>query len=273
MANFVVTGARSGIGAATARRLSEASNTVVGVDIADVDVTADLSTSAGRASAVAAVTEACGGVVHGVVCCAGLGSLSPHPGGRMVAVNYYGAVDFLSGLRPALGRAGSASAVVISSSSTTTQPGIPQDLVTACLERTEEEATALGESLGALLAYPATKLALAWWVRREAVQANWIGEGIRLNAIAPGMIDTPMTSGADVNPDLAKALDYYPVPMGRRGRPEEIASVADFLLGPGSSLLCGSVLFADGGTDAVCRPTDWPAAWTPSNEELARLFT
>jgi NAD(P)-dependent dehydrogenase (short-subunit alcohol dehydrogenase family) len=87
------------------------------------------------------------------------------------------------------------------------------------------------------------------------------------------MIDTPMTGGPDVNPELAKALDYYPVPMGRRGRPEEIAAVADFLLGPGASLICGTVLFADGGTDAVCRPTDWPAAWSPSNDDLARLFS
>lgn len=116
--------------------------------------------------------------------------------------------------------------------------------------------------------YPATKLALARWVRANAVAAEWIGAGIRINAVAPGMIETPMTSGADLDPELAKLLDVYPVPLGRRGRPEEVAHVIEFLLDARSSLLCGSVLFADGGTDALLRGADWPAVWEPDAAEL-----
>ncbi|WP_072687888.1 SDR family oxidoreductase [Rhodococcus marinonascens] len=270
MANYVITGSASGIGAASRRKLESDGHTVIGVDVADTDVVADLSTPGGRSAAAAAVDEASGGVVHGLVCCAGLGPLSRLPGGKLVAVNFFGAVDLVTALKPALERARNASVVVISSSSTTTQPGIPENLTTACLDDDEAEAVRIGDEVTAIPAYPASKLALAWWIRREAVRAEWIGKGIRLNAIAPGMIDTPMTSGAD--PELAKALDFYPMPLGRRGRPDEIAALIEFLLGPGSTLFCGSVVFADGGTDAQLRQQDWPAAWIPTTDELTRHF-
>ncbi|MFF2108014.1 SDR family oxidoreductase [Rhodococcus koreensis] len=272
MATYVITGAASGIGAASRHTLEAGGHTVIGVDLAHTDVTADLSTPGGRAAAAAAVTERSGGVVDGLVCCAGLGSLSHVPGGKLIAVNYFGAVELVTALKPALERANGASVVVISSSSTTTQPGIPENLVTACLRGDEAEAVRIGDEVTAIPAYPASKLALAWWIRREAVRPEWIGSGIRLNAIAPGMIDTPMTSGDDLDPELAKALDFYPVPLGRRGRPDEIAALVEFLLGPGSTLFCGSVVFADGGTDAQLRQQDWPAAWNPTPEELTRHF-
>ncbi|QBJ95300.1 SDR family oxidoreductase [Rhodococcus sp. ABRD24] len=272
MVNIVVTGAASGIGAATLDRLRTSGHDAIGVDLAGTDITADLASIEGRQDAVAAVLDSTSGLVHGVVCCAGLGPLSSHSGGKLVAVNYFGAVNFLDGLRPALARAGQAYAVAISSSSTSTQPGIPEKLVAACLAGDESAAVALGDTVGAIPAYPASKLALAHWVRRSAVTADWIGAGIRLNAIAPGMIDTPMTSGPDLDPGLAKALDFYPVPLGRRGRPDEIAALIEFLTGDTASLLCGSVLFADGGTDALLRQTDWPSIWEPTPEDLTRHF-
>ena len=86
------------------------------------------------------------------------------------------------------------------------------------------------------------------------------------------MIDTPMTFGPDVDPDLAKALQHYPIPLGRPGRAHEVASVIEFLLSDAAALLCGSVVYADGGTDAFLRGTDWPAPWSPTPDELAELF-
>lgn len=271
-ASFVITGAGSGIGAATALRLRSAGHTVVGIDLRGSDITADLSQPEGRAAAVAAALEACDGIVDGAVCCAGLGPLAAPPGDLLVSVNYFGAVEVLDGLRSALARSEHGSAVAISSSSASTQPMIPLDLVAACLAADESDARAKALAAGAIFAYPASKLALAHWVRRESVRKEWIGSGIRLNAVAPGMIDTPMTSGPGLDPELAKALDFYPVPMGRRGRPDEIAALIEFLLGPATSLLCGSVLYADGGTDAQLRQTDWPAPWEPTPEQLAAQF-
>jgi NAD(P)-dependent dehydrogenase (short-subunit alcohol dehydrogenase family) len=75
------------------------------------------------------------------------------------------------------------------------------------------------------------------------------------------MIDTPMIAEGRTFPEIAAGLDMFPLPLGRPGRPEEIAALVDYLLGPDGRFFCGSILFCDGGTDALLRPDDWPSAW------------
>jgi NAD(P)-dependent dehydrogenase (short-subunit alcohol dehydrogenase family) len=186
-------------------------------------------------------------------------------------VNYFGAVEVLNGLRPLLDPGGAA--VAISSNSTTVQPEIPADLVESCLVHDEGLSARLADGHGSLLAYPASKLALAHWVRREATGPEWAGSGLRLNAIAPGMIDTPMVAEMRADATTGPMLELLPIPLGRPGRPEEIATLVEFLLGPGGSFFCGSVLFCDGGSDALLRPTDWPAAWDISARTLGRQLS
>jgi NAD(P)-dependent dehydrogenase (short-subunit alcohol dehydrogenase family) len=120
---------------------------------------ADLSTSDGRRDAVARATEQSGGVLDGIVTCAGLAGLPGRAGSLLAAVNYFGTVDLLEGLRPHL-RSGGA-AVAISSNSTTVQPAIPADLVEACLGHDEVLSAEIADARGSLVAYPATKLAVA----------------------------------------------------------------------------------------------------------------
>jgi NAD(P)-dependent dehydrogenase (short-subunit alcohol dehydrogenase family) len=106
--------------------------------------------------------------------------------------------------------------------------------------------------------YPASKMALAHWVRTRATTSEWIGSGIRLNAIAPGLIATPMTEGGI---DFVLSLgDTYPVPIQRAGQPEEVAGLLAYLLSPLASFFVGSFVVMDGGTDAALRATDWPGA-------------
>jgi len=255
----VVTGAASGIGAATAARLTRAGWRVIGVDKDEFDIVADLGTPEGRRRAVEESAVRCGGSLAGIVTCAGQAAMPGRPGSQLCAVNYFGTVEVLEGLRPLLGAG--AAAVAISSNSTTVQPAIPADLVEACLQHDEPLRARLADEHGSLAAYPATKLAVAHWVRREATGPRWAGAGLRLNAVAPGMIDTPMVAEIRADPEAGPLLDFLPIPVGRPGRPEEIAALVEFLLGPDAGFFCGSVVFCDGGSDALLRTRDWPAAW------------
>lgn len=262
---MVVTGAASGIGAACAARLGGAGYRVVTVDLHDADVVADVGTAAGRAHAVGAVGDISDGVLAGVVTCAGLAGAPDRAGSLLASVNYFGTVDLLNGWRPLL--AGGGSAVAISSNSTTVQPAIPAPLVAAFLAHDEEGARALADGAGSMLTYPASKLALAYWVRAQATGPEWAGAGIGLNAIAPGMIETPMVADMRSDAEVGPLLAMLPIPVGRTGRPDEIAALVELLLGPDGGFFCGSVLFCDGGSDALLRTSDWPAAWDISVRE------
>jgi len=271
---IVVTGAASGIGAATSARLARDGHQVIGVDVHDADVLADLSTSDGRREAIDAVTARAGGSLDGLVTCAGLGPVPARAGSAIVSVNYFGTVELLDGLRPLLAAGHASAAVAISSNSTPCSPGVPDDIIELCRAGDEAGARARADEIGAMNGvYPASKVAVARWVRRHAVTAEWIGAGIRLNAIAPGMIDTAMIAEGRADPTVAPMLDLFPIPAGGPGRPEEVAAVVAFLLGPDSSLLCGSLVFADGGTDALLRTDDWPAPWDLDLGAVAKTFT
>jgi NAD(P)-dependent dehydrogenase (short-subunit alcohol dehydrogenase family) len=241
------------------------------VDKDETDIVADLATPAGRREAVEKAAALSGGALAGIVTCAGLAGTPDRAGSLVASVNYFGTVDVLDGLRPLLAPGGAA--VVISSNSTTVQPAIPADLVASCLDHDEELSARIADTHTSLEAYPAAKLALAHWVRRNATGADWAGSGLRLNAIAPGMIDTPMVAGMRADPKAGPLLDMLPIPVGRPGRPEEIAALVDLLLGPDGAFFCGSVLFCDGGSDALLRTNDWPAAWDISVRGLGKQLS
>lgn len=254
MATVCVTGTASGIGRATREHLESTGIEVVGVDLHDADVTGDLSRQEDRGRIVAEVLDACGGVLDGLVPCAGLST--PFPDEMIVRVNYYGTMEIVTGLRPALARSEQASLVMISSNSTTMTPGLSVDDAMVYLRSGEEEAVRHFAASSSFTAYPAGKLAIAYWVRQNSAQ--WLSDGIRVNGVAPGVIDTAMVRPLLDIPDIKATLDRVPIPLARWGRPEEIAAVIGFLLSAQSSYIVGQVIFADGGTDALLQPFAHP---------------
>lgn len=85
---YVITGAASGTGAATAKTLREQGHTVIGVDLQGVEVAADLSTNAGRVEAAAKASEAAAGRVDAVIACAGIAAALETQGPQTGCLNY-----------------------------------------------------------------------------------------------------------------------------------------------------------------------------------------
>ena len=251
MGTHLVTGAASGLGAAVTERLRDRGERVVTVDLHDADVTADLGTAAGREDALVRARELVDGPLTGLVPCAGLGPQVPDHA-LIASVNFFGAVAFLDGCLDALAGGTPSAAVAISSNSTTIDPTVHADLVLAFTRGDEEGARALASGLAGNTVYASSKVAIARAVRSRV--GDWGARGVRINAVAPGPFRSPLLQQGLDDPTFGPLIEALQVPTGEIGTPHQVAAAIDFLLGPDASYVHGSILFVDGGIDALLRP-------------------
>jgi NAD(P)-dependent dehydrogenase (short-subunit alcohol dehydrogenase family) len=202
------------------------------------------------------------GKLDGAVLAAGLGpGPSPDRPRQIAQVNYLGVVELLSAWRPALAAAERAKVVAVASNSTTTVPAVPRRTVRALLANDADKAVSSVKLFGKAaptMMYAASKIAVSRWVRRHAVLPEWAGSGVRLNALAPGAVMTPLLREQLSNPTEAKAVRSFPIPVGGFGDVRHMADWMCFMLSDAADFLCGSVVFVDGGSDAYFRADDWP---------------
>ncbi|HQQ63017.1 MAG TPA: SDR family oxidoreductase [Pseudomonadales bacterium] len=249
---FVITGATTGIGAALRHLLQARGDKVINVDIRDADIIADLTTTEGREQALREISQMCPHGIDGFVPSAGLGPQYPSLA-CVIALNFFAVRTLTEALLPLLQKKHGCVALVASNSASL--PGINEPLVKAMLDNDEALACEHVIKLDGFQAYGGSKNAVVRWMRRLA--PVWARHGVRINAVAPGTTQTPLLQAGLDDPVWGDAIRNFPVPLGGFAKPEQIASALAFLLGAESSYCTGSVLFVDGGTDALMRPDNF----------------
>lgn len=254
MATYAMTGGATGIGAELRKQLQEAGNRVISVDIKEGDILADLSTTEGRKAAVDGVRELASDGLDGFIPCAGLPPVAK-PFSLIARVNYFAVVATVEGLRDLLKKR-KGSVLFVSSNSA---PMVQTDdtFIQKCLAGDEEGACDEIDTRDGHTAYAGSKRAVTLWMRRNIV--DYAAAGVRFNAVAPGITMTPLTDRVFQDEELGAAMKQFgdTVPVGRTAQPADIANVMRYMLSNEASYICGSVVFVDGGSDAMLRPDDF----------------
>ena len=243
---FVVTGAASGIGAATLAVLEAAGHRCLAIDRNLIPGKEFLACDLADESSIDACIEAIDGPVDGVAHVAGIAGTAE--AAQVVKVNYLGARRFIEKLSPKITEGGS---VVFVSSLAARRCVWDAARLRAMLglSNWREALVALGvPGLGGGEAYELAKRLLLAWLPLAA--ASGAARRIRFNAVTPGPVETPLLSGfrQSMGEDRIEAARSL---VGRHALPEEVAAPIFFLLSPVSSWVNGTEIVADGGLSAL----------------------
>lgn len=241
-----VTGCASGIGERVAVRLGALGADVVGLDVRPPTVEVDdfVPVDLGDSASIAVAADSVGSV-DALVNVAGVsGRLDP---AVVVGINFVGTRELTEALETRM-RPGSA--IVVTASLAASRHAERAELLGELLgTRTREDAEvwcrAFRNEIGT--GYAISKDALVRYTLARTVALA--GRGIRINAVAPGMTETPILAATRAARGES-FLDAIPMPLGRTATADEQAAALVFLAGPDASYITGQILWVDGGYSA-----------------------
>ena len=256
MGVYVITGGSAGIGKKTGELLKKQGHSVFSVAIRDSDFDIDLSLQEGRQKAIDKITELYPEGIDGLICSAAVpascGDLK-----MILSLNFFGTTSMVTGMYDLLKK--KKGTCVVISSNAISMDIVRMDLVDMMTDYYDSEFRIRGllEKMDATdlevgnEVYVASKFALARWMRRHS--ASFAANGVRINAVAPGNVNTRMTATMSRNERMA--LNALPIPT-KYGQEtlmsaEEVAMAIVFLVSPAAVGVNGIVMFVDGGTDAL----------------------
>ncbi|MDE6064309.1 MAG: SDR family NAD(P)-dependent oxidoreductase, partial [Lachnospiraceae bacterium] len=212
MGVYAITGGSSGIGAKTVELLKKEGHEVINIDLKDGDICVNLASLEGRQQAIDALHEMHPEGLDGMICNAGVsgacGNLK-----LIISLNYFGTIALARGVYDLLEK--KHGNCVVTSSNTISQGAGRMDVADLLNNIGDEQRIlnlvdswdgsnlSVGNSI-----YVATKYALARWVRRHS--ASFAANGVRINAVAPGNVNTAMTATMSTNAKMA--LNALPIP-------------------------------------------------------------